>query len=402
MKHIALPHDLIEGLASMIVCVLLILFAPTAAPGAADETTYATGVRSIVQPQSTTTTENRTTGTQLSRAPDPSLGPYCGIFCLYAYLKLKSVAVDLKSLMAPKYVTSAKGSTLADLQNAARDLGIRATPMKNISVRYLRSAGLPVIMSVKADPSKSINYDHYMLYLGEVDGKAHIFDPTFYHGLIHFDALYSRWSATGLILSDAAAQQLGDSPIRGGRVAFLTSFVLAIAIGMHLLRRYTYPKSAGGPQRPLRHIAAAGAALAVLSLSTAVGLGVNLVRSGGLLAATTAVTEISEAHLAYLTPKVDKRSLALWIDAGDLSLIDARYKEDYDKGHIAGAINIPVDLSAGEMLKRVASVDKNARVVIYCQSSSCPFSSIVARTLHGDGYTNLFVYKGGWNDWVGQ
>lgn len=59
-------------------------------------------------------------------------------------------------------------------------------------------------------------------------------------------------------------------------------------------------------------------------------------------------------------------------------IIDVRTKEEYDKDHIIGAINIPYTEIKGEM-------DKEKTIFVYCQSGTR--SQIAATKLKNLGYT---------------
>lgn len=74
----------------------------------------------------------------------------------------------------------------------------------------------------------------------------------------------------------------------------------------------------------------------------------------------------------------------------DLKIIDVRTKEEYDSGHIVGAINIPVD--------NISSIDYSldTKIIVYCQSGN---RSVMAyKKLIGLGYTDVYNL-GGIVDW---
>lgn len=75
-------------------------------------------------------------------------------------------------------------------------------------------------------------------------------------------------------------------------------------------------------------------------------------------------------------------------------LIDVREQEEYNEGHIKGAILIPyteIESKAPEMLP-----DKNKRILVYCRSGRR--SKIAAQMLAELGYTNVLEF-GGIIDW---
>ncbi len=60
---------------------------------------------------------------------------------------------------------------------------------------------------------------------------------------------------------------------------------------------------------------------------------------------------------------------------------------------------MPVDANDIERQKATVDIAKDARIVMYCQSSACKYAEIVAIKLINDGYSNLSIYKGGWAEW---
>ena len=75
-------------------------------------------------------------------------------------------------------------------------------------------------------------------------------------------------------------------------------------------------------------------------------------------------------------------------------VIDARTQEEYDQGHIPGAILIPYDEIADRAEKELP--DKNQLILIYCRSGRR--SKIAAEELVKLGYTNVKEF-GGIIDW---
>ena len=75
-------------------------------------------------------------------------------------------------------------------------------------------------------------------------------------------------------------------------------------------------------------------------------------------------------------------------------IIDARTQEDYDEGHIPGAILIPYDKIADCAVKELP--DKEQLILVYCRSGRR--SKIAAEELVKLGYTNVKEF-GGIIDW---
>ena len=75
-------------------------------------------------------------------------------------------------------------------------------------------------------------------------------------------------------------------------------------------------------------------------------------------------------------------------------ILDTRTQEEYDEGHIPGAILIPYD----EVAQKAEGVltDKNQLILVYCRSGRR--SKIAAQALVELGYTNIREF-GGIIDW---
>ena len=78
--------------------------------------------------------------------------------------------------------------------------------------------------------------------------------------------------------------------------------------------------------------------------------------------------------------------------------IDARDTEEFDDGHISGAINIPY-LHADEYLTRLDPVVKMEPVVVYCEGADCDMSIRLGNELFSKGYKKVFIFFGGWEEW---
>ena len=75
-------------------------------------------------------------------------------------------------------------------------------------------------------------------------------------------------------------------------------------------------------------------------------------------------------------------------------LVDVRTQEEYDEGHIEGAILIPNETITDTMPEQLADAD--AVILVYCRSGRR--SEEAARKLVDLGYTNVYDF-GGIIDW---
>ena len=81
----------------------------------------------------------------------------------------------------------------------------------------------------------------------------------------------------------------------------------------------------------------------------------------------------------------------------DYIILDVRTQEEYNSGHIPGAVCIPNESIGKEPPSLLP--DKNQLILVYCRSGNR--SKQAAQKLADMGYTNIVEF-GGINDWKGD
>lgn len=81
----------------------------------------------------------------------------------------------------------------------------------------------------------------------------------------------------------------------------------------------------------------------------------------------------------------------------DYIILDVRTQEEYNSGHIHGAVCIPNESIGNESPSLLP--DKNQLILVYCRSGNR--SKQAAQKLADLGYTNIVEF-GGINDWKGD
>lgn len=76
-------------------------------------------------------------------------------------------------------------------------------------------------------------------------------------------------------------------------------------------------------------------------------------------------------------------------------LLDVRPAEEFEAGHIPGAISIPLD----ELQKRSADLRRDRAIVAYCRGDYCLFADEAVAFLRGRGF-EAYRLEGGWPEWV--
>jgi molybdopterin/thiamine biosynthesis adenylyltransferase/rhodanese-related sulfurtransferase len=83
------------------------------------------------------------------------------------------------------------------------------------------------------------------------------------------------------------------------------------------------------------------------------------------------------------------------LDDGEAAVVDVRERDEWEEGHLPGAVHIP----RGNLESRIegAVPDKSRPVLLYCASGNR--SAFAAKTLEDLGYENVLSLAGGFTDW---
>lgn len=87
---------------------------------------------------------------------------------------------------------------------------------------------------------------------------------------------------------------------------------------------------------------------------------------------------------------VDRKELLARVRRGYVVLLDVRPLEEYEAGHIAGAVSIPHD----ELKRRLSELPKSRRVVAYCRGPYCVFAVEAVRLLRAHGFKATRIEDG--------
>lgn len=83
----------------------------------------------------------------------------------------------------------------------------------------------------------------------------------------------------------------------------------------------------------------------------------------------------------------------------DWTLVDVLHREQYEKEHIPGAHNIP--LQSDDFVDQVNELvdSEDGRVIVYCANDACELSPQAARKLERAGFDNVIDFEGGIEEW---
>src|ERR671936_2368271 len=93
--------------------------------------------------------------------------------------------------------------------------------------------------------------------------------------------------------------------------------------------------------------------------------------------------------------EVDATQARELIESGEPLVVDVREQDEWDEGHIPGAVHIP----RGFLESRIerAAPDQERQIVLYCAAGNR--SAFAAKTLEELGYDDVVSLAGGFTDW---
>ena len=95
--------------------------------------------------------------------------------------------------------------------------------------------------------------------------------------------------------------------------------------------------------------------------------------------------------------KIDKDYVRENVIGNTVQLVDVRTPEEYESGHIEGAVNYNI-INSEAFLGQIKELDKDQPVYLYCKMGGR--SDRAANLLKEHGFSKIFDYSGGYNDWV--
>jgi len=103
--------------------------------------------------------------------------------------------------------------------------------------------------------------------------------------------------------------------------------------------------------------------------------------------ASAHLPDVEAARAAYLGPDdaehVSRDELLHRARSGDVVVLDVRPREEYQAGHIPGAVSIPVE----ELADKLGDIPADQEVVAYCRGAYCVLAHDAVRLLTAHGRT---------------
>ncbi len=112
------------------------------------------------------------------------------------------------------------------------------------------------------------------------------------------------------------------------------------------------------------------------------------------------LTEKRLRHLEEMVAEISPQTLHSKIENGEsFQLLEISHIDDYQSGHINGAVCVPLSEVESYALKHFRRFQQ---IVVYCTEASSNLAIIAARKLQRAGFTNVLVLRGGKEAWKNE
>ena len=140
-----------------------------------------------------------------------------------------------------------------------------------------------------------------------------------------------------------------------------------------------------------------------ITLSLLISFCVNILRTESLAFIAVPlkkIEDITQIENSSLQPQIREISIdvAERLFSDSVLFIDARAEENYLEGHIPNSIcNDDFDSLIIQVEDIIAN---NDGFVVYCSDDDCGSSEDLSYQLQDQGFTNIYLFKGGWKQWT--
>ncbi|MDH3897366.1 MAG: rhodanese-like domain-containing protein [Deltaproteobacteria bacterium] len=141
--------------------------------------------------------------------------------------------------------------------------------------------------------------------------------------------------------------------------------------------------------------------IGIIIISGALGIGVNAFRAEGIPLMERWQEKVLNEQLTGGLPAVSLKQIKEAYKSGAALLVDARDPEFFERGHIPGAVSLPVRDFDSVFPKLEEQLRAAPRVITYCDGASCEMSVELTEKLLFAGLEYIEIFTGGIQQWQG-
>jgi rhodanese-related sulfurtransferase len=131
------------------------------------------------------------------------------------------------------------------------------------------------------------------------------------------------------------------------------------------------------------------------------GFSSTAIRGKGVFGASASLSPATQGVRSDSPTMIQLPEAKRLFESGEALFLDARHAFDFARGHIPGAINVPLN----EFDNRPGlpdSLPRNRILITYCDGVECNSSIGLAARLRDAGVSGVRIFFAGWNEWQAQ
>ncbi len=137
----------------------------------------------------------------------------------------------------------------------------------------------------------------------------------------------------------------------------------------------------------------------IILISLSAAIGANLVRTDGIPFIGDWSIEVRFSLENGETSIIQLPEAMSLFQKNQAVFLDARDKDQFEQGHIKGAINLPWYSVDHYFADVTADLSLDTIIITYCDGEACPLSHDLADFLRNMGFSNTRVLINGWSAW---
>ncbi|MBP8828176.1 MAG: rhodanese-like domain-containing protein [Desulfobacter sp.] len=144
----------------------------------------------------------------------------------------------------------------------------------------------------------------------------------------------------------------------------------------------------------------------LLSICVVFSLGINALSPNGIALRGqwnpdkgVVMAGANKAHGVDVMQIINPLKVKQLLQSGRVIVLDVRWPEIYDQGHIPGALNFPLDDFEEQKKALLSKITLKDEILVYCAGVTCHDSHTFAVRLVEMGFTHVTVYAGGFAEW---
>jgi rhodanese-related sulfurtransferase len=144
----------------------------------------------------------------------------------------------------------------------------------------------------------------------------------------------------------------------------------------------------------------------LLSICVILSLGVNRISPNGIALKGqwdpnqgVVMAGSNKVHAVEVMQIQNPLKVKRLVESGTVTVLDVRWPEIYDMGHIPGALNFPLSDFEQEKKRLLSKIEPDDEILVYCAGVTCHDSHTFATRLVKMGFAHVAVYAGGFAEW---